>query len=63
MSAQSVERDGDLVIKTYDKGQIIVRLVSCPFCGHDFEDHEPRWKHFLDEHDAADAGLTGGEQP
>ena len=39
-------------------GYVQVRLVSCPLCGKDFEDHEPRWLHFLDEHGPEDAGLS-----
>lgn len=33
---------------------VAVTLVECPFCGHPFEANEPRWRHFLEEHDADD---------
>ncbi|WP_227260952.1 hypothetical protein [Salarchaeum japonicum] len=42
----------------YSRGRRVHTLVSCPFCGHDFQPNEPRWKHLLDEHDPEDAGLT-----
>ena len=40
------------------KGAVRNRLTACPLCGHNFERHEPRWKHFLNEHDPEDAGLS-----
>ncbi|QDX39855.1 hypothetical protein [Salarchaeum sp. JOR-1] len=57
MSAE-VSARGVLEVRTYERSQQSIRLVSCPFCTHDFDPHEPRWKHLLDEHDPEDAGLT-----
>lgn len=57
---------GPVAIKlhTYPNGAGWVQLVACPFCGHQFVEHEPRWKHFLDEHDPSDVpALSGGEWP
>lgn len=46
------------------RGCVRVKLTVCPYCGHVFADHEPRWKHFLDNHGPEDAGLSpAGEQP
>ncbi|MFB6114381.1 MAG: hypothetical protein ABEJ58_09825 [Halodesulfurarchaeum sp.] len=39
-------------------GEIRNRLVQCPFCGHDFDDQEPPWLHFLENHGPEDAGLS-----
>lgn len=44
--------------RVYSRGRRTHRITGCPFCGHEFEDWEPRWKHFLDEHDPEDAGLS-----
>jgi|GEM_PF-5047245 len=53
MSVSSHESD---CIETHDYGHRASQntLVECPLCGHQFDDYEPRWKHFLDEHDASD---------
>ena len=40
------------------KGAVCNRLTTCPLCPHEFGAFENRWKHFLDEHDPEDAGLT-----
>ena len=53
-----VTRRGHLEVTSYTKGRELVTLVSCPLCGHEFDDHEPRWQHFLEEHEPEDAGLT-----
>lgn len=39
------------------------RLTACPFCGHQFEEYEPRWKHYLDDHGPEDVGRSGGVEP
>lgn len=58
-----VTREGALEVTLYSRSKRVVRLVSCPFCGHSFDDHEPRWKHFLEEHDPDDVpGLSGGPE-
>jgi len=49
---------GALEVRTYGRSQKAIRLLSCPFCGHEFDSHEPRWKHFLDQHNPEDAGLS-----
>ena len=56
--ALDVERSGALEISSYERSVKVYRLVGCPFCDHEFEDSEPRWKHFLEEHDPEDAGLN-----
>ena len=38
----------------YDGHTVRNRLVYCPLCGHQFDRYEPRWKHFLDDHDPDD---------
>ncbi|MEF8772943.1 hypothetical protein [Halodesulfurarchaeum sp.] len=58
MNAETVRRQGTLEIKTFSKGREVKRLVECPFCCHTFDDHDPQWKHFLEEHDPENAGLT-----
>lgn len=56
---------GVLELITYEgRGCVRTRLTGCPLCGQAFDDHEPRWKHFLDEHEPEDAGLSPvGERP
>ena len=58
--------------RTEYAGQAVVQvtLTACPAqnCAHEFDAHEQRWRHFLDEHTPADFGLSpqlaadGGEQ-
>lgn len=57
MSAE-VTIQGALEVRTYGRSQKAIRLISCPFCGNEFDSHEPRWKHFLNEHGPEDAGLS-----
>lgn len=47
-----------LEVYEYGRGVARNRLVACPLCGYSFDEHERRWKHFLDEHSPEDAGLT-----
>lgn len=47
-----------LEVAIYARSKRVNRLVACPFCGHEFAHNEPRWKHFLDDHDPEDAGLS-----
>lgn len=56
-----VVREGNLRITTYSRSQRFVTLVVCPFCGHEFDENERRWKHFDDEHDFEDLAI-GGER-
>lgn len=49
MTLERRRRDGHGVVE--------VRLVTCPICGYEFDDYDPRWHHFLEEHDPEDAGL------
>lgn len=59
-----VKRRGSLEITRYDRSKDRLRLVDCPFCDHTFDEKEPRWLHFLEEHDPEDAGLSPvGESP
>jgi hypothetical protein len=49
------------VLETYEydeTGVVGNRLDVCPFCDHGFADHEARWRHYLDDHDPEDAGLS-----
>ena len=61
MSAEKVRRQGTLEIKTFAKGRQVKRLVECPFCAHEFDDSEPRWKHYLDEHGTEVIPGNGGD--
>lgn len=65
MSADpDVTMRGVLEIKEYGRSKRVCKLVACPFCTHEFQENEARWKHFLDEHDPVDAGLSPkGERP
>lgn len=54
----SVEKSGGLEIASYQKGREVYTLVECPFCGHEFDKNEARWKHLLEKHDPEDAGLA-----
>lgn len=56
MSAE-VTLEGSLEIREYGRSKRVVRLVTCPFCGYAFDDHEPRWKHFLEYHDPEEGAL------
>lgn len=58
-----VEVRGSIEVKVYGRSKRVVRLVACPFCGHTFADNEHRWKHFLENHDPEDAGLTPLNEP
>lgn len=59
MSADpDVTMRGVLEIKEYGRSKRVCKLVACPFCTHEFEENEARWKHFLDEHGPEDAGLS-----
>jgi DNA modification methylase len=42
------------------QGLVRVTLTACPAqnCTHEFSSHEPRWKHFLDDHTPEDFGLS-----
>jgi len=57
----TVDRQGVLEITTYGRSQRFVKLVECPFCGHQFDDSEPRWKHYLDEHGTEVIPGNGGD--
>lgn len=58
-----VTRRGSIEIKTYARSKRVIRLVACPFCEHTFEHKEPRWRHFLEDHEPEDAGLSPIEEP
>lgn len=49
-----------LEVYSYEKGVARNRLTACPLCNHQFVAHEPRWKHFLDEHDVDDVPALSG---
>lgn len=55
---QKIEHRGNLEIRYYDHSKIWYNLIACPLCTHKFEENEHRWKHFLNEHSPADAGLS-----
>lgn len=65
MSADpDVTMRGVLEIKEYGRSKRVCKLVACPFCGYEFGYKEPRWKHFLDEHEPEDTGLSPfGKRP
>lgn len=57
MSGESrVVIEGHLKVYIVGNYRKAVTLMTCPVpgCEHEFAKHEPRWKHFLDEHDADD---------
>ncbi len=52
-----------LTTDTYARGRRVHTLTACP-CGYVFDSHENRWKHFLEDHNPEDFGLSPlGEIP
>lgn len=53
-----------LRVRELGNGRRRFMFSMCPICRHIFDKYEHRWKHFLDEHEPEDLGLSPlGEIP
>lgn len=56
--AGTIDRGDFLTRQTYEGGWERLTLTNCPFCGKPFDRNEHRWKHFENDHNPEDAGLS-----
>lgn len=52
-----------MTLEFYEYGHGVARnrLVACPFCPHEFDEHEQRWRHFYNDHVPEDVPALRGE--
>lgn len=47
-----------LQVEEFDNHWKRIMLSECPVCGHEFGKNQHRWKHYLEDHDPEDFGLS-----
>lgn len=53
-----------LEILEYEDGHADVKITVCPACGYEFAENESRPRHYRDDHDPEDFGLSRiGKRP